>query len=137
MEARLRKELLECARDSVVSGVNAEPVDGDLSHWRGTIRGPHDSPYEGGTFGVDIVVPRDYPFAPPAMKFTTRLWHPNVSSQTGAWGGACVAAALCCCVRPATAGSLVAAAPPLDHLRPSTSPRSLAGAICLVRGVRR
>ena len=82
--ARLRKELLECSRDSGVSGVRAEPVGGDLSRWRGSIRGPSDSPYEGGTFGVDIVVPRDYPFTPPAMKFTTKLWHPNVSSQTGA-----------------------------------------------------
>ena len=82
--ARLRKELLECTRDSAVSGVHAEPVGGDLSHWRGVIRGPDASPYDGGAFGVDIVVPRDYPFTPPAMRFTTKLWHPNVSSQTGA-----------------------------------------------------
>ena len=42
------------------------------------------TPYEGGVFVVDIEIPRDYPFAPPKMKFVTRLWHPNVSSQTGA-----------------------------------------------------
>ncbi len=33
---------------------------------------------------MDIVIPKDYPFAPPKMKFKTKLWHPNVSSQTGA-----------------------------------------------------
>lgn len=25
-----------------------------------------------------------YPFEPPVMKFDTKIWHPNVSSQTGA-----------------------------------------------------
>merc|ERR550525_1901417 len=25
-----------------------------------------------------------YPFSPPQMKFDTKVWHPNISSQTGA-----------------------------------------------------
>jgi len=33
---------------------------------------------------VDIIIPPDYPFKPPKMKFDTKIWHPNVSSQTGA-----------------------------------------------------
>ncbi len=33
---------------------------------------------------VDIVIPPNYPFEPPKMKFLTKMWHPNVSSQTGA-----------------------------------------------------
>lgn len=40
--------------------------------------------YEGGTFIIDIVIPPDYPYKPPRMKFDTKIWHPNVSSQTGA-----------------------------------------------------
>merc|ERR1719251_121019 len=40
--------------------------------------------YEGGSFEVDIVIPQSYPFEPPKMKFMTKVWHPNVSSQTGA-----------------------------------------------------
>jgi len=43
-----------------------------------------DTPYEGGIFHVDIVIPPDYPFKPPKMKFDTKIWHPNISSQTGA-----------------------------------------------------
>jgi len=33
---------------------------------------------------VDIIIPQEYPFKPPKMKFDTKIWHPNISSQTGA-----------------------------------------------------
>lgn len=59
-------------------------VGNDLRHWKGTIFGPADTPYTGGTFIVDIEIPSEYPFKPPKMKFDTKIWHPNISSQTGA-----------------------------------------------------
>jgi len=40
--------------------------------------------YTGGIFKVDIVIPQEYPFKPPKMKFDTKIYHPNISSQTGA-----------------------------------------------------
>jgi len=67
------------------AGVRMELVDeGNLRKLRGTIDGPDDSPYQGGTFTVDIELPDQYPFSPPKMRFETRVWHPNISSQTGA-----------------------------------------------------
>lgn len=33
---------------------------------------------------MDIAIPSEYPYKPPKMKFDTKIWHPNVSSQTGA-----------------------------------------------------
>jgi ubiquitin-conjugating enzyme (huntingtin interacting protein 2) len=81
---RLRKEMIDCGKDFDVSGVFAEPIDGDLTHLLGKIKGPKDTPYEGGIFFVDIRIPREYPFAPPKMKFNNQIWHPNISSQTGA-----------------------------------------------------
>ena len=45
--------------------------------WQGT-------PFEGGTFVINIDIPTGYPFEPPKMKFITKIWHPNISSQTGA-----------------------------------------------------
>ncbi|KAG0245447.1 hypothetical protein BGW41_000074 [Actinomortierella wolfii] len=48
------------------------------------MKGPPGTPYEGGTFTVDIVLPETYPFQPPKVKFDTRIYHPNISSQTGA-----------------------------------------------------
>lgn len=50
----------------------------------GEIAGPPDTPYEGGTFMLDITIPETYPFNPPQVRFTTRIWHPNISSVTGA-----------------------------------------------------
>jgi len=53
-----------------------------LTHLQGQFFGPPDTPYAGGKFFIDIRIPSDYPFKPPIMKFTTKIWHPNVSSQT-------------------------------------------------------
>lgn len=33
---------------------------------------------------VDIVIPDQYPFLPLKMKFITKVYHPNISSQSGA-----------------------------------------------------
>jgi ubiquitin-conjugating enzyme (huntingtin interacting protein 2) len=84
MADRIRKELTELAKKDG-SGVTATLVSAmDISHLIGSLTGPADSPYEGGVWSVDIVLPRNYPFEAPKMKFTTPLWHPNISSQTGA-----------------------------------------------------
>lgn len=82
---RLMKELTEVGKDDKTSGVKAVPVtEGNLRHLKGTIQGPAGTCYEGGLFEVDIQIPKQYPFEPPKMKFVTKVWHPNISSQTGA-----------------------------------------------------
>ncbi|CAN0271812.1 unnamed protein product [Ectocarpus sp. 4 AP-2014] len=80
---RIRKELAECARDTD-SGVTAVPKGDSLASLEGTILGPVGTPFEGGTFLINIDIPSGYPFEPPKMKFVTKIWHPNISSQTGA-----------------------------------------------------
>lgn len=81
---RIAKELEDVKRDQL-SGVTLEMAeDDDLSHLKGTFVGPPGTPYEGGLFEVDIKIPAEYPFKPPIMKFDTRVYHPNISSQTGA-----------------------------------------------------
>ncbi|KAH0448008.1 hypothetical protein IEQ34_021808 [Dendrobium chrysotoxum] len=82
---RVQKELVECNRDTAISGVSIDLHDGaNLTHLCGSISGPLGTPYEGGTFIIDIQLPSDYPFEPPKMQFITRVWHPNISSQNGA-----------------------------------------------------
>ena len=64
--------------------VQVKLVDNNYRHWKGRIKGPIDTCYAGGVFDVDIIIPDDYPFKPPKMKFDTKIWHPNISSVTGA-----------------------------------------------------
>lgn len=80
---RIGKELGDIQKDTT-SGIMAQPASdtGDLSHLKASFPGPPDTPYEGGTYIVDIKIPQEYPFKPPVMKFETKLWHPNVSSVT-------------------------------------------------------
>lgn len=79
---RIAKEIADIRADTH-SQITAEPVeDDDVTHLRGTFPGPPGTPYEGGTYEVDIKIPNDYPFRPPVMKFVTKVWHPNISSQT-------------------------------------------------------
>ena len=59
-------------------GFSAAPLaPGNLFHWRADVQGPPGSPYEGGTFVVDLRFPPDYPFKPPRVSFVTPLYHPN------------------------------------------------------------
>jgi ubiquitin-conjugating enzyme (huntingtin interacting protein 2) len=82
---RLTKELAEVGKDDKTSGVRAVPINPDNPRvLAGTIQGPQGTPYEGGIFQISIEIPKQYPFEPPKMKFSTKIWHPNISSQTGA-----------------------------------------------------
>lgn len=81
---RIAKEVADIERDSQ-SSISVSPLsETDLTHLKGSFPGPPDTPYEGGTYTIDIKIPSDYPFRPPVMKFDTKIWHPNVSSVTGA-----------------------------------------------------
>ncbi len=84
LQSRIRKELDELAKDAK-SGVSVRANSEDsLLFYTGSIAGPEDTVYAGGVWKVEIKLSRNYPFEPPKMRFITPLWHPNVSSQTGA-----------------------------------------------------
>ncbi|CAK7224551.1 Ubiquitin-conjugating enzyme E2 1 [Sporothrix bragantina] len=83
---RIAKELQDIEKDSETTEIRVRAASGgsNLMHLKGTFPGPPDTPYAGGLYTIDIQIPDTYPFKPPAMKFDTKTWHPNVSSQTGA-----------------------------------------------------
>ncbi|KAK6339148.1 hypothetical protein TWF718_008571 [Orbilia javanica] len=57
--------------------------DSDLHHWRAGLKGTADSPYEGGVWEIDIMIPDNYPIVPPTIKFITKICHPNIDAKTG------------------------------------------------------
>ncbi|KAL8793098.1 MAG: hypothetical protein Q9195_004304 [Heterodermia aff. obscurata] len=60
-------------------GITAGPVsEDDIFLWEALIQGPEGTPYEGGIFPAELKFPKDYPLAPPTMKFLGEVWHPNV-----------------------------------------------------------
>ena len=95
--------LPDCKNDKQ-SRVTIDLVDDSPFHLIGSFDGPEGTPYEGGRFQVvrlllpslpttpslhvqrnqDIVIPDNYPFQPVKMKFITKVYHPNVSSASGA-----------------------------------------------------
>lgn len=63
-------------------GITAGPVsEDDLFYWEALIQGPEGTPFEGGVFPAELRFPKDYPLAPPTMKFLGEIWHPNGRSM--------------------------------------------------------
>lgn len=61
-------------------GISAQPQEDNLRHFSVMIRGPQDSPFEGGVFELELFLPEEYPMAPPKVRFLTKIYHPNIDT---------------------------------------------------------
>jgi len=68
---KLSKEPL----DGIVVNMNEE----DVTDVTADIVGPESTPFQGGIWKVKLVLPADYPHAPPKGFFLTKIFHPNIS----------------------------------------------------------
>jgi ubiquitin-conjugating enzyme E2 G1 len=74
----LKKQLKDLLKNPV-EGFSAGLKHSDnLFIWSVMIMGPPETLYEGGCFVATLTFPSNYPQAPPALRFDTPIWHPNV-----------------------------------------------------------
>ena len=80
--ARLNKEFGDLTT-SPIERVEVAFQGDDCSKWDAKVQGPVDSPYEDGTFTVELDFTDNYPFKAPKVLFKTKIYHPNVKTDTG------------------------------------------------------
>ncbi|KAG2210187.1 hypothetical protein INT46_009996 [Mucor plumbeus] len=84
MQKRILNEIADVNDDETAPLHVYVPDDANIYNLLGSIVGPRDTPYQDGIFLLEIKLHENHPFAPPNIKFITKVYHPNVSSQTGA-----------------------------------------------------
>lgn len=80
-EQRLKRELLRMCEKPPPGISLSQKDDKNLYILEAVIVGPEDSPYEDGVFKLEITIPENYPFSPPAMRFLTKVYHPNIDDN--------------------------------------------------------
>ncbi|XP_069797797.1 ubiquitin-conjugating enzyme E2 T isoform X1 [Narcine bancroftii] len=77
--SRLKKEL-QLLANQPPPGISCWQNCDQKGELRAQILGIANSPYEGGIFDLDIILPERYPFEPPKIRFLTPIYHPNIDT---------------------------------------------------------
>ena len=74
---RLLREFKRLQKDPPL-GANGAPADNNIMLWNAVIFGPKDTPFEDGTFRLQVEFTEDYPNKPPTVRFISKMFHPNI-----------------------------------------------------------
>ncbi|KAF8610307.1 ubiquitin-conjugating enzyme [Ceratobasidium sp. AG-I] len=77
---RVQKELKEI-QSNPISGLQVETAEDNLLVWNCSIKALDESPYKKGTFKYKIELPDEYPFKPPTVTFSTKIYHPGINEE--------------------------------------------------------
>ena len=61
-----------------IVGLYAEQSETDYRHLFAKVAGPESTPFEGGQFYAELILPKNYPLEPPRLLFRTKIFHPNI-----------------------------------------------------------
>eukprot|EP01147_Barroeca_monosierra_P011007 gene11007-3079_t len=78
MERRIQKETQKLEEIDSSNGVSVVVDPDNYRYFHITLNGPKESPYEGGSFKLELFLPKEYPMMPPKVRFMTRIYHPNI-----------------------------------------------------------
>ncbi|OAL24444.1 hypothetical protein AYO20_10670 [Fonsecaea nubica] len=103
-QKRITKELGELTTSPPAGITVALADEANLFEWKVTMEGPAGSPYAtsavfawpsdmaawlrkeqtntGHLFNLSLTLPPNYPFKPPTVTFTTKIYHPNISNDS-------------------------------------------------------
>ncbi|XP_063129923.1 ubiquitin-conjugating enzyme E2 N-like [Rattus norvegicus] len=62
----------------LITSLKAEPDESSACYFHVVIAGPQDSPFDAGTFKLELSLPEEYPMAAPKVRYMTKIYHPNV-----------------------------------------------------------
>mmetsp|Transcript_8290 Transcript_8290/g.25927 ORF Transcript_8290/g.25927 Transcript_8290/m.25927 type:complete len:151 (-) Transcript_8290:55-507(-) len=80
---RLKKEL-KALDDAPLPFCTLTPKDPETpTEITAQLEGAAGSPYEGGTWTIELKFAAEYPFKAPNVLFKTKIMHPNVKTDTG------------------------------------------------------
>lgn len=68
--SRMKQDYLRLKKEPVPY-ITAEPLPSNLLEWHYVVKGPEDSPYDGGYYHGTLLFPREFPFKPPSIYMLT------------------------------------------------------------------
>lgn len=62
-------------------GISVSQKEDKTNHLEARIIGPENTPYEEGVYNLEILIPENYPFSPPSIRFLTKVYHLNIDDN--------------------------------------------------------
>ncbi|QRV86603.1 ubiquitin-conjugating enzyme [Ceratobasidium sp. AG-Ba] len=77
---RVQKDLKEI-QENPIHGLTVETGEDNILVWNCAIKAEDESPYKKGTFKYKVEIPDEYPFKPPKVTFSTKIYHPGINEE--------------------------------------------------------
>jgi ubiquitin-conjugating enzyme E2 H len=58
-------------------------IRNEISEFYIKFHGPFGTPYQGGIWKILVKLPDDYPYKPPYVRFSNKIFHPNIEETSG------------------------------------------------------